>query len=188
MRAGEAHGPGNAVTIFAQSVEGRIGLDCQIHFSPGNEVVQVARRHIEAVHGVDERGQHFRGAGKDLSRQGRTTICASGAGDGFVEGSTPFSEAALLRGDVVAFIRNIVDGTHEGVESSEAVALGLWEEIEGVIKIAAGCTGDLVASFVGLGDGRGGIEGRQCGRRAAGRRFRCCRRRRRHGMPCPYGK
>jgi len=68
--AGEAHGSRYAVTIFFQAVEGGIRFYCEIHFGAGDQIVQVARGHVEAAHGIDERGKDFCLAKKRFSWQG----------------------------------------------------------------------------------------------------------------------
>src|SRR5258708_3635868 len=71
------------------------------------------------------------------------------AGDSCIESSAPFRQATLFCGEVVAFVGYVINKTHESVERGEAVALGLGQQVEGVIKIAARGTRDLVASGVG---------------------------------------
>ena len=49
------------------------------------------------------------------------------AGDGGVESGAPVGEAALLGGEIVAFVGDVVDQAHESVERGESVALGRRE-------------------------------------------------------------
>ena len=132
MRAGEADGAGDAIAIFAQAIEGRIGVDGEIHFRAGDQIVEIARGHVVAAHGVDERGEDFGGAIAGLPRRkrGAAIELAVSAGDGFVESGAPFGQAALLGGEIIAFVGDVVDQAHESVERGEAVALGFRQQIE----------------------------------------------------------
>ncbi len=115
--------------------------------------MKIARGHFVTPHSVHERGQ-------DVSRttQGRRwRDCGGGAvkklflpGDRFIESRAPFRQATLLGGEVRAFVGNVIDKTHEGVQSSKPVALRLRQEKKGVVKIAMGSAGDTVAFFVRL--------------------------------------
>ena len=146
VRAGEADGAGDAVAIFAEAVEGGVIANGEIHLGAGDEVVEIARGHVVAAHGVHESGENFGGAlGSCGGRQRR-------AGDGGVERGAPAGEAFLFDGDVFAFVGDVVDEAHEGVEGDDAVAAGFREEEEGVIEIAVGGFGDLQAGLVGRGD------------------------------------
>ena len=103
MRAGKADGARNPVAIFAEAVEGRIGLDGEVHFRPADQVVEVAGRHFVALHGVDQGGKDGRCAGWD----GR--FIGNGAGSSGIEGRTPLGQAALFGSDVVPFVSDVVD-------------------------------------------------------------------------------
>ena len=59
MGTGETNRAGDAITIFAKAIEGRIGTDGEIHFRAGDQIVKIARGHVIATHGVDQRGQDF---------------------------------------------------------------------------------------------------------------------------------
>ncbi len=62
----------------------------------------------------------------------------------------------MFYGDVFAFVGDVVDEAHEGVEGDDAVAAGFREEEECVIEIAVRGFGDLEAGLVGSGDREGG--------------------------------
>src|SRR5207253_5447022 len=74
------------------------------------------------------------------------------AGDGLIEGGAPASEPALFGGEVLLFIRNIVDEAHEAVKGRQRVALGFRQQEKGVIEIAVRGAGDAVAVLVGCGN------------------------------------
>src|SRR5712664_161093 len=78
-------------------------------------------------------------------------------GDGLIESRAPFRESTLLFREIRAFVRNVVHEAHERIESSQSIALGLWQEEKSVIEIAVGAAGDAMAFFVGLRDRRGGM-------------------------------
>src|SRR5258708_3110218 len=59
MRARETNSSSDTIAILAEAVEGRIGLDGEVHFRAGDQVVQIARGHVEATHGIDEGGENF---------------------------------------------------------------------------------------------------------------------------------
>src|SRR5262249_3146035 len=110
-----------------------------------------------------EGGKNFGRAGRIFGafiEGGRAVSEGDVAGDGVVEGRTPVCEAALLGGEVGAFVGNVVNEAIEGVKSGERVALLFREEIEGVVEIAVRGAGDAVAGFVGGGDG---ARERRCG-------------------------
>src|SRR5262249_50538468 len=56
MRAGKADGPSYAVAVFLEAREGSVGADREIHFSAGDEVVEIARGHVVAENGAGESG------------------------------------------------------------------------------------------------------------------------------------
>ena len=57
--AGQADRSGDAIAVFAEAIEGRVGAKSQIHLGAADEIVEVARGHFVALHGVDESGQNF---------------------------------------------------------------------------------------------------------------------------------
>jgi hypothetical protein len=135
------------IAIFAEAIEGLVVADGEIHFGAGDEVVEIARGHVVAAHGVDERGKNFGGA------CGRGIRVDRRAGNGGVEGSAPFGQAALFDREVFAFVGDIVNEAHERVEGDDAVTAGFREEEEGVVEIAVGGFGDAEAGVVGVGEG-----------------------------------
>jgi hypothetical protein len=144
--------------------------------------VQIAGWHVEAAHGVDQRREDFSFAKKRFTGQG---LCSRAikelrvACDRFIKCRAPFGEAALFGVQTFAFVSDVVDKTHEGIERGETIALGLRQEIEGVIKIAASSAGDLMAVLVGLSNGRccAGVVRRGPGSRRRGHNRSCSSRR-----------
>ena len=173
MSAGEADGSGDAVAVFAQAFERRIGLHREIHLRAADEIVQIARRHFVALHGIDERGQNFRGSAQSCGRRSHGRVAVEVllvAGDGIVESGAPFREAALFCGEIGAFVGDVVDEAHEGVESGEGIALRLGQEEKRVVEIAVGGARNAVAFGVGVVD-RYARFGRAClGRNGTGSR------------------
>jgi len=130
MRAGEADRAGHSITVFAQPVESGIGPDGEVHFGAGDQVVQVARGHAEAAHGVGQRRQDFGGPPRRrFEAQGRAAVEKRAiTADGFIECGAPFGQAALLRGNVQALVGDIVNQAHESVQSGQAVAFGFGQQ------------------------------------------------------------
>ena len=156
VRAGEADSAGDAVAIFAETVEGGIGADSEVHFGAGDEVVEVACRHMETLHGVHEGGEDFALAGEIAGGERAGSIAIEDlrlAGHGFVESGAPSCEAALLLWDVADFIGNVINQAHEGVEGNDTVAARFRKEEESGIEAAVGGASDLVARIVRDGDG-----------------------------------
>src|SRR5262249_7525568 len=60
VRASEANGAGHAVAILLEARKGGVGADGEVHFGTGDEVVQIARRHVVSRNGVSKRGEDFR--------------------------------------------------------------------------------------------------------------------------------
>src|SRR6266436_769247 len=129
----EADCAGYAIAIFAQTVEGRIPLDCQIHFGAADEVVKVARGHFVTLHGVDEGGEDFGSAAQRRRRRGHGRVAVENMilpGDVLIQSGAPFGEAALLRAEVHTFVHNVVHETHESVESGQGVTwTTLWTKV-----------------------------------------------------------
>ena len=151
VRAGESNRAGYTIAIFAEAVEGRVRLHRQIHLCAADQVVKIARGHFVTVHGVHEHGQDFGSAAQGRHRRGHRSVAIEKSflpGDSLIESGAPPRKTALLCREVRAFVRNVVHKAHEGVESSQAIALRPWQEEEGVIEVAVGGAGDAVAFFV----------------------------------------
>src|SRR5579863_6415443 len=71
---GEVDGAGHAVAIFAEAIESRVVADGKVHLGAGDQVVQVARGHFVAAHGIDERGKDFGGARRPRFLKWRDSI------------------------------------------------------------------------------------------------------------------
>ncbi len=99
VRAGKTDSSRDTVAIFAQAVEGRVGLDGEVHFRAGDQVMQIPRRHVVAPHGIDKGGQDFPFTIKRFFEgfSGRAIEKLRTAGDRFIKSRAPLGET-LLRG------------------------------------------------------------------------------------------
>ncbi len=155
MCASESNGAGDAIAVFAQPVERRIGLHSEVHLGAADEVVKIARGHFVALHGVHERGQYFRGSAESCGGRGHRGVAVETLfmpGDGVIEGGTPIREATLFCGKIGAFVCDVVHEAHEGVQRSQGIAFRTGEQEKRVIEIAVGRTSDTVAFGVGVVD------------------------------------
>ncbi|PYT60759.1 MAG: hypothetical protein DMG35_10480 [Acidobacteria bacterium] len=160
--AGQTDRSGDAIAILAQTFEGRVRANRQIHFRATNEIVQITRGDFVALHGIDEAGQDFRSSTQRRGRRGHGGIPVKNlflTGDGLIESGAPFGESALLGGKVLAFIGDVVDEAHECVEGGESIALRFGKEKKCVVEIAARGARDAMAMVVGINN-RGGKLGR----------------------------
>ncbi len=112
--------------------------------------MQVARRHAVTLHGVHQRRKNGRRRQARCDSERLPESARDALSDGAVESGAPSGQAALFVGDVVAFVGNVIDEAHEGIESGECVALGFGQEEKRVIKIAVRGFDDALAFFVGI--------------------------------------
>src|SRR5207302_5748802 len=155
VRAGQTYCSGHAITVFAETVEGRITANGEVPFGAADESVEIARGHVVTPHRVNQCGQDMpsaRQSGGGRSHGGISVEDLLLSRDGLVESCAPAGETTLLGGQVLAFVGNIIDETHEGIKSSEGIALGLRQEEKCVIEVAIRGARDVMTLVVGFGN------------------------------------